>query len=135
MEEKKDQEEKRIGMFIIETANQAMREAALMPDPEALYSGDWDKPEPIREIAGDQILLEMGKVAVAFDGNMWLNGYYNISADRLQEDGWILHLTETKKWFDKDTLEDFKRCYLIACKLAGKKRAHQIKDYKERKNK
>lgn len=94
------------------------------------FPGDWDKPTPVRTIQDDPILLEMGKVAVAFDGTIWINGHYDIAPDRLRGKDWILHLTE-KLWFDTDMYEDFKRCYYIACKLSGQEPTHQIRSYHE----
>ena len=77
----------------------------------------------------------MGRISISFDGDMILDrndgtfetlGYHFIEPERLQSDSLINGLTE-KEWFDDELLEDFKRCYLIACGLTGKVPVPQIK--------
>ena len=82
--------------------------------------------------------MTMGRASVSFDGNIVLDrndgtflnlGYYVIETDLFSDSDLIYHLTE-KAWFNDELYEDFKRCYLIACHLAGKRPVKQIKmDY------
>jgi hypothetical protein len=59
--------------------------------------------------------LVIGKWKVDIKGNMDHDGRYSISADRLGEDDWILHLFE-KGWI---VWNDFIPAYYQACRNAG----------------
>ena len=108
---------------------------ALHEDDIRKFEGDWSTPNPICHIGKYQVLLKMGRISISFDGDMILDrndgtfetlGYHFIEPERLQSDSLINGLTE-KEWFDDELLEDFKRCYLIACGLTGKVPVPQIK--------
>ena len=99
------------------------------------FEGDWSTPSPIERIGSLDILLTMGRVAVTKDGGMLLDrndgtfknlGYHEIGANRL-DDAHIIDRLTTKTWFNDEIYEDFKRCYLIACRLAGREPTIQIK--------
>lgn len=102
------------------------------------FPGDWSRPAPLDKIDGIDILMKMGRASVSFDGDIVLDrndgtflnlGYYVIEPDLLGDSDLIDHLTE-KEWFNDELYEDFKRCYLIACRLVGKRPVVQIKtDY------
>lgn len=92
-----------------------------------LYQGDWNKPSPIDNIQGHDILVKLGRINITGDGDMFLDkndgtlaslGYYHISVKRLS-DTRLLHSLTQKSWFDENMYENFKRCYAIACKIAG----------------
>lgn len=42
-------------------------------------------------------------------------------------DSHIIDHLVSKAWFNDEIYEDFKRCYLIACRLAGREPTVQIK--------
>lgn len=99
------------------------------------FEGDWSTPSPIERIGSSEILLSMGRVSVTKDGYMLLDrndgtfnslGYYEIDPEGLMDSHIIDHLV-SKAWFNDEIYEDFKRCYLIACRLAGREPTVQIK--------
>lgn len=99
------------------------------------FPGDWSRPTPLDRIDGTDILVKMGRASVSFDGDIVLDrndgtflnlGYYVIEPDSLGVSDLIDRLTE-KEWFNDELYEDFKRCYLIACRLVGKRPAAQVK--------
>lgn len=102
------------------------------------FPGDWSSPTPLDKIDGIDILMQMGRASVSFDGDIVLDrndgtflniGYYVIEPDLFGDRDLIDHLTG-KEWFNDELYEDFKRCYLIACRLVGKRPVKQIKmDY------
>lgn len=99
------------------------------------FPGDWSMPTPLDRIDGADILVKMGRASVSFDGDIVLDrndgtflnlGYYVIEPDSLGVSDLIDRLTE-KEWFNDELYEDFKRCYLIACRLVGKRPVAQVK--------
>lgn len=60
------------------------------------------------------------------DGTFNSLGYYEIDPEGLMDSHIIDHLV-SKAWFNDEIYEDFKRCYLIACRLAGREPTVQIK--------
>lgn len=108
---------------------------SLDEDEKRKFEGDWSAPSPIERIDRTDILLVMGRVSVSFDGDILLDrndgsfkylGYHHIGPDRL-ENGCLMEYLASKPWFNDEIYEDFKRCYLIACRLAGKEPTAQIK--------
>ncbi len=128
------------GPFIYESEKYPYAVVKTNRDEEAnrTFSGDWSSPIPVCLIGDNRILLKMGRVHVSFDGDIILDrnngsfkhlGYYHVDSNRLNDKGLISHLTQ-KAWFDDDIFEDFKRCYLLACGLAGKVPVPQLRmDY------
>ena len=102
------------------------------------FRGDWSRPNPVDRIEGMDVLMKMGRASISFEGDIILDrndgtflnlGYYVLEPDLFDDADLIDHLTE-KGWFNDELYEDFKRCYLIACRLVGKQPVKQIKlDY------
>lgn len=99
------------------------------------FPGDWSRPAPVDNTEGVDILLKMGRASVSFEGDILLDrndgtfqsfGIYVIKPILL-ENSQLVNLLTKEKWFDDELYEDFKRCYLIACRLAGKQPVNQIK--------
>lgn len=126
--------------YIYESASYPYLTNSCRHDMEAnrKFPGDWSRPTPLDKIDGISILLKMGRASVSFDGDIiidrndgtFLNlGYYVVEPDLFGDSDLIDHLTE-KECFNDELYEDFKRCYLIACRLVGKRPVAQIKtDY------
>ena len=97
------------------------------------YHGDWNKPTPLDNIQGHSILVKMGRINITGEGDMFLDkndgslaaiGYYHIPVKRLS-DNRLLHSLTRKTWFDDEMYEHFKRCYALACSIAGVKPVNQ----------
>ena len=91
------------------------------------YHGDWNKPTPLDNIQGHSILVKMGRINITGEGDLFLDkndgtfsaiGYYHIPVKRLS-DNHLLHSLTRKTWFDDEMYEHFKRCYALACSIAG----------------
>lgn len=107
----------------------------LKEESNQTFPGDWSRPNPVDKVEGLEILMKMGRVSISFDGYILLDrndgtylniGYYVINPDLFGETDLIDHLTQ-KGWFNDGLYEDFKRCYLIACCLVGKRPVKQVK--------
>lgn len=104
-------------------------------DEKRKFEGDWSTPSPIERIDRTDILLVMGRVSVSFDGDILLDrndgsfkymGYYHLGPERFESECLVEYLA-SKPWFDDEIYEDFKRCYLIVCRLTGREPVSQTK--------
>lgn len=91
------------------------------------YRGDWNKPTPLDNIQGHNILVKMGRINMTGEGELFLDkndgtlsdlGYYHISVKRLSDNHLLYNLTQ-HTWFDDEMYEHFKRLYPLACHIAG----------------
>lgn len=92
-------------------------------------------PNPVCHVGRTKVLLKMGRICISFDGLIIIDrndgsfeklGYHLIEPEMLERGDLISGLAE-KDWFDDEVFEDFKRCYPVACGLAGKKPVPQTK--------
>lgn len=91
------------------------------------FSGMWTVPTPIETVDTLPIICKNGRVRVAIDGHIILDrndgsfntiGNYVIEPAKFSDNHLIAKLTR-KSWFDSNLYEEFKRAYLIGCRLAG----------------
>lgn len=91
---------------------------------------------PIDTIEGFAVICKSGKINIAKDGTLLIDrntgigyclSYYIICPNRFNDSNLLLSLID-KKWFDDETLEDFKRAYYIGCRIAGIIPAQQLKE-------
>lgn len=122
-------------------------------EQKRIFSKDWDNPTPIFQLVevannnkpyadiicriGNWVVSTKGDIAYLYrddnmiessEGYMGTEDTYDIDNERLDEEDWIIHLTE-KVWFTEQCFEDFKRAYFVACKIAGVKPVKQVKRY------
>lgn len=97
------------------------------PDKEDPFPGMWTVPTPLEVVESLPILCKNGRVRIAFEGHIILDrndgtfeeiGYHIIPPNKFSDKYLLAKLTK-KSWFDSILYEEFKRAYLIGCKLAG----------------
>lgn len=103
---------------------------------DIIFNNDWNEMMPIDTIEGFAVICKAGRINIAKDGTLLIDrntgigyclSYYVICTNRFNDSNLLLSLTD-KKWFDDETLEDFKRAYYIACSIAGILPAQQLKE-------
>lgn len=103
---------------------------------DIIFNNDWNEMMPIDTIEGFAVICKSGRINIAKDGTLLIDrntgigyclSYYVICPNRFNDSNLLLSLTD-KKWFDGETLEDFKRAYYIACRIAGILPAQQLKE-------
>lgn len=91
------------------------------------YPGMWTVPTPLEYVESLPILCKNGRVRIAFDGHIILDrndgsfqeiGYHIIDPSKFSDKHLLAKLTQ-KSWFGNSLYEEFKRAYLIGCRLAG----------------
>ena len=103
---------------------------------DIIFNNDWNEIMPIDTIEGFAVICKSGKINIAKDGTLLIDrntgigyclSYYIICPNRFNDSNLLLSLID-KKWFDDETLEDFKRAYYIGCRIAGIIPAQQLKE-------
>lgn len=103
---------------------------------ETIFAGNWNESKPIEMIESFPIICKIGNICIGRDGTLVIDrnngiGYklshYIIRPDQFEEPNLLLSLT-TKKWFDKEMYENFKRAYYVGCKLAEIYPMKQLKE-------
>lgn len=100
--------------------------ASLSDSNVSFLEDDWNEVAPIEFIENIPIICRIGAIYIGMDGSIAIDpnngiGYklnhYIIQSVCLDSTDIISRLL-SKNWFDDLMYEDFKRAYLIACKLA-----------------
>ena len=103
---------------------------------DIIFNNDWNEMMPIDTMDGFAVICKSGRINIAKDGTLLIDrntgigyclSYYIISPNRFNDSNLLLSLTG-KKWFDEETLEDFKRAYYIGCRVACIFPAQQLKE-------
>lgn len=97
------------------------------PEVADPFPGMWTVPTPLEVVESLPILCRNGRVRIAFDGHILLDrndgtfkelGYHIIDPRKFSDKHLLAKLTRNS-WFDNSLYEEFKRAYLIGCRLAG----------------